>query len=198
MKAFKVEVDKLPELRDLIQKITSKQILVGIPAENAQRDDGSEFDNAAIGYVQETGCPERNIPARPHLVPAVRETAPRTISILKNAALKALTVEGTPEMIDKALVSVGMIVVSKAQQIIRSKIPPPLADSTLQKRAARANKSKKGIKIAKGAKAELAMRAEMRAQFGADYMPMSVNVTPLIDSGEYIHKITYVIRNRTK
>ena len=190
--------DNVAEFKKLVQKLTSKQVLIGIPEENAPRDDGGEINNAAIGYIMESGCPEKNIPARPHLVPGLRATAPRAVTILKKAGIKALGPDGKPEDIEKALMKIGMIAVGEVQKIIMAKIPPPLADSTLKARAARAGNSKKGISIAKGAKAELAMRAELRAQFGPEFMPSSVNVTPLVDSGEYIHKITYVIRDRTR
>ena len=193
-----VKTNKLDELKKLVDKLTSKQVLIGIPAENAPRGDGGEINNAAIGYLMETGCPERNIPARPHLVPGIREAAPRAVNILKIAAKKLLTVESRPEDIEGALEKVGMICVSEVKTIIQSKIPPPLADSTLKARAARAGNAKKGVGISKGAIKELKMRAEKREKFGADFMPDSVFVTPLIDSGQYISKITSVVRNRTK
>ena len=194
----KMNVDKLKDLEALVQKLTSKQVLVGIPASNADRPAGSKINNAEIGYIMETGCPEKNIPARPHLVPAVRECQPRIVKLLKSAATKMLTVEGRPEEADKTLVAIGLIVSSKAKLIIQAKIPPPLADSTLKARARRQANNAAGIRITKGAKAELQMRGEMRARFGATFMPPSTNVTPLIDSGEYISKITYVVRDRTK
>ena len=196
---LKITKDDVAEFKKLVQKLTSKQVLVGITEDNADRGD-SEINNAAIGYIMENGCPEKNIPARPHLVPGLRETVPRAITILKTAAKKTLTLEGRqdPEIMEKAMMKIGMIAVGNVQKIILAKIPPPLADSTLKARAARAGNSKKGISIAKGAIAELEMRTQLRATFGPEFMPASVNVTPLVDSGEYLHKITYVVRDRTK
>lgn len=194
----KMNVDKLKDLEVLVKRLTSKQVLVGIPSENADRPDNSKINNAEIGYIMETGCPEKNIPARPHLVPAVRESQPQIVKLLKAGAIKMLTVEGRPEEADKTLIAIGIIVSSKAKLIIQAKIPPPLADSTLKARARRKANNAAGIRITKGATAELQLRTEMRARFGATFMPPSTNVTPLIDSGEYISKITYVVRDRTK
>ena len=62
-------------LLDILQavgELSKVDILVGIPHGEA-RTDGDGLTNAQIGYLQETGSPAMNIPARAFLVPGVGE-----------------------------------------------------------------------------------------------------------------------------
>lgn len=64
-------VDNAQAILDALKSLTKKDVLVGIPAEDSDRDDVS-FGNAGIGYINEYGSPAQNIPPRPHLVPGVK------------------------------------------------------------------------------------------------------------------------------
>lgn len=46
-------------------------IYVGIPEENAKRDDDKEINNAQLLYIHTNGSPVKNIPARPVIEPAL-------------------------------------------------------------------------------------------------------------------------------
>ena len=54
-----VTKDNLPKLLAAVKRLTSQELLVGVPAENAHRDieggDTSDASNAVIGYLQEFG-----------------------------------------------------------------------------------------------------------------------------------------------
>ncbi len=64
-------------------------MLVGIPSEDSERDD-VPFGNAGIGYLNEYGSPEQNIPPRPHPAPGVKSAEEQTVPQLKAAAQAAL------------------------------------------------------------------------------------------------------------
>ena len=183
-------------LRDTVksvQDLTRARVLVGIPRANAPREGEQEVNNAMLGYVHEFGSPAQKIPARPHLVPGVKKIEPQIIKLMTKTAQDALTAGSKGQSknerdreIDKTLNKVGLACVAAIQQIIRAGIPPGLAESTLKARARR--KPGRGIGISKGAKAELAYRSA-HPEAGASI----TSTTPLIDTGEYWRKITYII-----
>lgn len=54
-------VDNAKAILDALRSLTKKDVLVGIPSEDSGRDD-VPFGNAGIGYLNEYGSPEQNIP----------------------------------------------------------------------------------------------------------------------------------------
>ena len=167
MKPVVINKDLTQNLKKLLRNMEKKQVLVGIPAENAGRAeiDGkpSKLNNAEIGYVQETGAPERNLPARPFLVPGVAKIEDNVASTMKTGAKKALdqVSQGKAPSLDETLNRVGLI----AQNAVRSEMNDgdfePLAEATL---VARRRRGRTGTK-------------------------------PLIDTGARRNSIPYVIRN---
>lgn len=75
-------VDNAQAILDALKSLTKKDVLVGIPAEDSDRDD-VPFGNAGIGYINEYGSPAQNIPPRPHLVPALNQLKTRRCHSLK-------------------------------------------------------------------------------------------------------------------
>lgn len=71
-------VDNAKAILDALRSLTKKDVLVGIPSEDSGRDD-VPFGNAGIGYLNEYGSPEQNIPPRPHLVPGVKSAEEQTV-----------------------------------------------------------------------------------------------------------------------
>lgn len=170
-----IKRDNMPQLLAATRALTENGVFVGIPQSGDAREDG-KLGNADIGYLMENGIPERNVPARPHLVPGARDAQARITDLLRQGA--RLAMEGRTEAVMRALNAVGLTAQSSIRARIRAGIPPPLADSTIRARARRGRK---------GAKRELARRAAGGAAGTTD-------VTPLIDTGQYIAAITYVIR----
>lgn len=134
----KVTKDQTAEVLKSIRLLTGRQLLIGIPADSARqpdKDDPSPISNAAIGYIMETGAPDRNIPARPHLVPGVESIRPRIIAEMKKMGLAAL--KGDRAAIDKGYNIIGLL----GQNAVRGKITDgpfaPLAPRTLAQRKAR-------------------------------------------------------------
>jgi len=169
--------DNVQSILDALNTLTNKEVLVGIPEDKSAREDG-EFSNAAIGYINENGSPEQNIPPRPHLKPGVRSVEQDFMPHLKAAAQKAL--EGNAEGAVTSLDRAGTVAANGVKKFITASGFTPLAESTLADRARRGRA---------GAAKELASRA-------AGYAPNNANAKPLIDTGEYRRSITHVVRDK--
>ncbi|WP_137653585.1 hypothetical protein [Escherichia albertii] len=158
-------VDNAKAILDALRSLTKKDVLVGIPSEDSERDD-VPFGNAGIGYLNEYGSPEQNIPPRPHLAQ------------LKAAAQAAL--DGNASGAERALNRAGTLAVNGVRRYMTITGFTPLADSTVEARARRGRK---------GATLELARRA-------AGESPGTDLAKPLIDTGQYRRAITHVVRDK--
>lgn len=182
MSSLIVKVDKLGALVKSINALTARDVLIGIPEAKTERkpdeDEQGPMTNAALGYIHEFGSPKANIPARPFLIPGVRDAKEGYEARLKKAAQAAIDNDNTK--IDAELNAAGLV----AQNAVKAKINSgdflPLSDATLRARAARGRK---------GAKTELASRAAGNA-------PSTEFAKPLIDTGQLRNSITYVVRGK--
>lgn len=173
-----VTKDMVSEVMRRVKELTAKRILVGIPqAENA-RDDGSPIGNAAIGYINEFGEPERNIPARPFLIPGIVAVQAKSVERLKKAGLAALTGgDPLPEM-----TKAGFEAQTSVKNVIKAGISPALSERTLKERIA---SRKRGHAPSEQ---ELKNRA-------AGMAPSTDLSKPLIDTGNLLQHIVYVIED---
>ena len=174
-----VTKDRVPDVLKAIRGLTNKRVMVGVPAEHAERPD-SEVTNALIGYVLETGAPERNLPARPFLVPGVRNCQEDVAARLKKAGVSALS--GNSADITTQLNACGLVAVSSVRDKMDTGPFTPLANATLEARVRRGG----GAQV--GAAEELASRR-------AGNPPGTDLAQPLIDTGNLQNSITYVIRD---
>lgn len=134
-----VTKDRTKDLAKALKALTTREVLIGIPSEKAQRqpdqDDPEPLNNAEIGYLQEHGSPEANIPARPFLAPGVASIGDEAAKRLAAGARRAL--DGDLPAVDKTLNAVGLI----GQNAVREKITDgpfvPLKASTLANRKRR-------------------------------------------------------------
>jgi hypothetical protein len=137
-----ITVDKVISTLKAISDLAKKDVLVGVPDGNPERDDGP-ISNAAIGYLQETGSPANNIPARPHLVPGIAGEQDKIAERLGKAGSEALG--GNSAAADRNLHAAGML----GQNAVRAKISDgpfqQLADSTLAARRARGRTGEKPL-----------------------------------------------------
>lgn len=183
---LKVTKDDLAKVLKSIGALASSQVLVGIPQEEAERDDDERgaMNNATLGYIHDNGSPANNIPARPFMKPGIKAAEKAIDSRMKKTAKDVL--DGHAEKLDAGLNAVGLI----AQNAVKSKINsgdfPPLSVSTLRARARRGRK---------GAKEEL-MRMKEAKKSGQDFTPNAENARPLIDTGQLRNSISYVIRKK--
>lgn len=171
--------EQVPALLKAIQSLTNKRVMVGIPAEGAERPD-ADVTNALIGYVLETGAPERNLPPRPFLVPGVKNCTDAAIARMKQAGISALT--GNMSDVDNQLNAVGLMAVGSVKDKMDTGPFTPLADATLEGRVRRNDGSQVGA-------------AEELASRRAGNPPGTNLAQPLIDTGNLQNSITYVIRD---
>lgn len=178
----KVTKDELDKALRAVRRLTSDQVLVGIPEDKSDRGvTGETITNAQIAYINEFGSPGKNIPARPHMIPGVRATLPFAIERMKMAAVAALS--GEKKIIAKSFTEIGLKAVNNIRSIIAAQIPPPLSPLTIARRLARTAKYKNASKV---------QRKAMMKQW------MTGSFTPLLDTGNYWQHLTYVIRKKSE
>lgn len=177
-----IKVDRMKDVFKALERTVQTRVLVGIPDSTAERKEGEEadsgFNNAAIGYVQETGDPQRNLPARPFLVPGVKAAEDAIAKHLKRAADFAL--DGKPDEAEQAMQAAGLVGQNSVRATINAGVEPALSDATLAARARRGRK---------GAKAEMARREAGEA-------PGMVDAKPLIDTAQLRNAVTFVVRKK--
>lgn len=176
----KITGPDLESLHKAMKSLADQEVLVGIPEDKTERD-GEEITNATIGYINEFGMPEHNIPARGWLVPGIRKNVDKLGKLMFQLG-KRVRPGFTPEQVNQGLNIVGIAAVNGIRAGIQDGIPPPLADATIEARAARGRK---------GAIQEIANRA-------AGSQPSTELAKPLIDTGLFLKAITYVVVRRRK
>lgn len=127
------------KLMKALKSLPHKNVLVGIPSDKSNRKaevgEKADITNAELGYIHEYGAPEKNIPARPFLIPGVEEVKPQVIKYFKEAGKAA--VEGNITQIEKYFHMAGLA----AQNTVRAKINngdfEPLSEVTLRLRRSR-------------------------------------------------------------
>ncbi|USS43717.1 hypothetical protein NFI99_04510 [Burkholderia glumae] len=191
--AVKMTQDSLGTVLKSIEALMRQEVLVGVPDSTAGRkDEGTPISNAEIGYIMETGSPANNVPARPHLVPGVEDALPRVTAQLQRCV--DATLSGNLEKVGQSLGAAGTLAASSVRLRIRSNVPPPLAPSTVANRyqQSRTKEPRKAEKdyaalIDAGAQAAGMSLAESQSAAG---------IIPLINTGEYLKSITYVVRKK--
>ena len=140
--SIKVVKDNTKNIELAVKALTEKSVYVGIPGDSAKdkRDaqDGKpppKLKNHVIGYIQEFGAPESNIPARPFLVPGVRSVSDKIASIFRKAGKNAI--EGNLTDVERGLEAAGLVAQIAVKKTITDIIPPPLKESTLAARRSR-------------------------------------------------------------
>ena len=121
--------DKTSSLFSAVRKLTKTAVLVGIPESENARDDGP-IGNATIGYLNETGSPSQNIPARPHLVPGIEDAKDQIVKQFRRAAQAAMEGKNTAPGLNGA----GQAGATGVQQRITDGPFEPLSPRTLEAR----------------------------------------------------------------
>lgn len=181
MKAVLVrKADKTTAVLKALEKLTRRDVLVGVPGDTADRDQDEygPMNNPTLAYIHDNGSPAQNIPARPFMAPGIEAARERISTGLGKAASAAL--DDRDDLAMRHLERVGLAAQSSIRRYISTGNFAPLAAATLRARAARGRK---------GALLELASRAAGNA-------PSNESARPLIDSGQLRRSINYVIRGR--
>ncbi len=207
-----VKQDRVGAVVLAIEMLKHRAVFVGIPAEFAQRDDDAPISNAQIGYINEFGSRASNIPPRPHLVPGIRAYVPQAQLRLKKALVAAcdssLTAPPPSEDVRKPqpsltqiqsearrakpldpvlkqLNAIGVEAVVSIKKQITDGLSPPLAEATIAAR--KRERFKKIIKPGQNYSAHRIGTAIVQVE-------LVTPTSPLIDTGDYVRHINYVIR----
>lgn len=134
-----VRADNAASILESLKKLSGMDVLVGIPADKAEREDGAKLNNAEIGYLQSTGATIQldgvtvTLPPRPFLDMGIENTKPRTIEYLKAAATAAL--EGNSDSAMRELERAGIVASDGAKAVISAGDQlHPLSEKTKEKR----------------------------------------------------------------
>ena len=189
-----VTKDNVDKVLKSIQDLVGRVVMVGVPSENADREESDREEsggpnNAMIAYVQETGAPELGIPARPFLVPGVKEAQAEIATCLRGGAEALLSSdEGRAT---SALSAAGMTAVSSVRRVIQNGDFEALKPATIAARArARGTASRR-----KSEKKYLQMVSDGIAP---DQAQDAAGIRPLVNTGQMRNSVTYVLRRRTK
>ena len=183
--ATKITKDDLDKVFRSVRGLSDIEVMVGVPSTKADRNDPTtpDVNNAAIGYWMEFGVPEHNVPARPFLVPGVKNAQANTIKRFRQAAAYALA--GKEGAMNAAFEAAGIEAASAVRDKIRNGPFHPLAPSTIAARK----------------KSDTSQLAQLYAHGGSvssDIHEALTGVRPLIDTGKLLQSITYVVRKRRK
>jgi hypothetical protein len=178
-----ISKDMMGDLVKAVRDMTSKEVLVGFPESEAKErhdDDGNPvpITNAAIAYVQNTGEPALNIPARPFMVEGIENVQEGIVDRMAQIAQAAL--DGDSQRVDQGFHAAGIEAKLGIQTKIQDGPFEPLAESTLKARAARGRK---------GAQEELDRR-EAGEEPGVEL------ARPLVDTGQLRSAVNYAVRNK--
>lgn len=176
--------NRLPQVLKAIRELAHFDVLVGYPSDSGEPKEGQApidpnqrkqgaITNAALGYIHENGAPEVNIPARPHLLPGVRIARSQIADYLGQAGRAALA--GEPAKVNRCMHAAGLAAQTSVRQQIRDGSLEPLKESTIRRRMSRSVNKRKGIRY-----------NQVTQQYEG--------VTPLIDTGQMIRAISYIVR----
>ncbi len=172
-------LDNLPRLQAGVDRLSTLEVLAGVPRDKTQRNEEPMITNAAIAFIQDQGSPAQNIPARPFMRPGISNAKEAIATSFKRAAKRAVDGQ-TNASVEEDLHRAGLKAQNSIRAAINEGIPPPLSIATLK---ARARRGRKGAK-----KALEAINAGGPANIA--------DAKPLVDSGQLRNSITYVVRKK--
>lgn len=180
--------DKVSGVIGALSELVGKQVLVGIPEQNATRtgeEDDGPITNAAIGYLMEMGSPASNVPARPFLIPGVRKSEADVLPHLRAACVAALDTDRGRS--NKELAAAGLVAEMSVKREISSNIPPPLKPSTIASRKyARGTASRRG--------SETQYLGLVKGGMDPGAAQSAAGIASLVNTGQLRNAITSVVR----
>lgn len=121
------------KLNDALKSLQRKALYVGIAKDSELDSRGSdEPSNSHLGFIHEFGSPMENIPARPFLVPGVKDDMNRIKRGMGNAMRFALN--GDEERCDAALEATAINAASAVKNYMATADFAPLSPVTIQRR----------------------------------------------------------------
>lgn len=184
-KAVTIVKDDVAKVFKSIQDLVGKQVLVGIPDSGQNARDGEPVNNATIGYVMETGSPAHNVPARPFLVPGVKNSRSASLFQLRQAADAAL--KGDSAKMMQGLNRAGIAASNEVKHVINSNIPPPLKPGTIRNRH-RGRETKRR-------ESEQVYLDLVKKGVDPGAAQGEVGIVALVNTGQLRNAVTYVVRD---
>lgn len=141
----KVLSDKTKQLEKSLNELVKNRVYVGVPSTKAdrKRQKGDTANNAEIGYWMEFGVPEKNIPARPFLLPGIRNAQDKIVGYLKNAGKGAL--DNKQDVVESSFKAAGLTGQIAVQLKITDGPFAPLSDRTIAARKKRGRTSERPL-----------------------------------------------------
>ncbi len=187
--------DRLPKAKVAFAQLSKKDVLVGVPREDAQRkklpdEPKQSMNNATLAYIHDNGSPAAHIPARPFMRPGVEAVKALIIDRFKRSAQGAVSLKpGADPKIEQTLHAVGLVTQASIRKTIGQGIPPPLAPSTIAQRfRQRGTKSRR--------KAELKYMDLVASGVDEAQAQSDANIVALVNTGQLRNSINYVIREK--
>lgn len=179
-----------------LRELARKEVLVGIPASTADREEGdsSPLNNAELGYIHENGSPSQNIPARPFLIPGVEKQKESISSHMEKAMRAAL--KGDSTKLANELNAVGLVASTGARYEIQHGDFEPLQPATIRNR--RKNRKTKSMRESEKKYFKGLTKVSGDVDVPIDYRGLQEEsgIQPLINTGQLRDAITYVIRQK--
>ncbi len=181
------------------RQLTRKRLLVGIPDTAAERppepgQKGTPPSNAVVGYAMEYGLPDKNIPARPFLIPGIKAALPAIVTGMLKSTTAALSAK--PGDINKGLDEAGLAAVASVQGKMIDGPFAPLAQATIEARARRRYEDT-GKLVGTKSSREARQFLKLQQQGTPDEVLHDAGLaTPLLDTRSLFRSITYVIKDK--
>jgi len=128
----------LDALNQLANSLENQQVKVGF-FESSVYPDGQQV--AYVAAINEYGCPEKHIPARPFMRPTIAEKKGDWSNIVNGLIKQGIETGIMPDVLD----TVGLAMAGDIVQAIADVQEPALSDRTLAARKARGNGSTKPL-----------------------------------------------------
>jgi hypothetical protein len=139
MSGVKITTDNASAVLSALLNLSKTEVLVGIPEQNANREDGEVLNNAEIAYLQSTGGDVElggqkvTLTPRPFLDIGIEDTSDITSGFLADAASSAM--DGDDSAASRALEKAGITAQNGAKRVIRDGDRlAPLSPATLADR----------------------------------------------------------------
>lgn len=126
-------------LIQIANDLENKQVKVGFLESSVYPDDGQSV--AYVAAINEYGCPEKNIPARPFMRPTIADKKGEWVGIVNGLIKQGMQSGVMPDVLD----SVGLAMAGDIKQAIADVKTPPLSAGTLAARRKRGNGSSKPL-----------------------------------------------------
>lgn len=142
--SLKVTSDFTDQFNAVIKRFKNDQVLVGIPASDSERDNGTQITNAALLAINEFGSEANGIPPRPVMAIGIKNAQAEIAEQYKKATIKALT-EGVA-VLSPLYNKIGIIASTSIKKAINAQIGfPGPSDATLKSREQKGFKGTKSL-----------------------------------------------------